>query len=171
MLKDEDEYYYNLSFEQAEKAYQLQEVPVGCVIVYNNQVIGRGHNDVNRTKNPTRHAEFVAIDETNKWCLANAMNFEQVMKESTFYVSLEPCIMCASALYQLNIHRLVYGANNPRFGGITTVASNKDYGHKHEIEIVSEVNKDKSIGLLKKFYNRENPFAPIESRKVKNNSL
>jgi tRNA(Arg) A34 adenosine deaminase TadA len=57
------------------------------------------------------------------------------MKQTTVYVSLEPCIMCSSALYQLKIKRLVFGAKNPRFGGILSVASNKDYGHEHEIEV------------------------------------
>lgn len=57
------------------------------------------------------------------------------MKRSTFYVNLEPCVMCASALYQLRVKRLVFGAKNPRFGGIFSVASNSDYGHDHNIEV------------------------------------
>ncbi|KAL7074433.1 hypothetical protein ACQ4LE_006830 [Meloidogyne hapla] len=159
--------FINASFSLAQKAYDLQEVPVGCVFVFDGLIIGRGHNEVNKTKNPTRHAEFVAIDQASNWCCENGKDFQEVMKQTTVYVSLEPCIMCSSALYQLKIKRLLFGAKNLRFGGILSVASNKDYGHEHEIELIHEVCAEKSISLLKKFYDRENPFAPLDKRKVK----
>jgi tRNA(Arg) A34 adenosine deaminase TadA len=60
----------------------------------------------------------------------------KVMKQTTVYVNLEPCIMCASALYQLKIKKLIFGAKNPRFGGIISLAGNKEYGHDHEIEVI-----------------------------------
>lgn len=155
------------TFELAILAYRNHEVPVGCVFVYGEStVIGRGRNEVNklgttlvrfirtrgltfRSKNPTRHAEFVAIEEAERWCIENHKDFTEarqsteslhinqikVMKETTLYVTLEPCIMCASALYQLNVRRLVFGASNPRFGGIKSVASNRDYGHAHKIDV------------------------------------
>nr|CAD2172349.1 unnamed protein product [Meloidogyne enterolobii] len=110
--------FINESFRLAQKAYDLQEVPVGCVFVFDGLIIGRGHNEVNKTKNPTRHAEFVAIDQANDWCCENGKDFQEVMEQTTVYVSLEPCIMCSSALYQLKIKRLLFGAKNLRFGGI-----------------------------------------------------
>uniref|UniRef100_A0A914M4Y2 CMP/dCMP-type deaminase domain-containing protein n=1 Tax=Meloidogyne incognita TaxID=6306 RepID=A0A914M4Y2_MELIC len=166
-METSDLLFINESFSLAQKAYDLQEVPVGCVFVFDGLIIGRGHNEVNKTKNPTRHAEFVAIDQASDWCCENGKEFQEVMKQSTVYVSLEPCIMCSSALYQLKIKRLLFGAKNFRFGGILSVASNKDYGHEHEIELIPEVCAEKSISLLKKFYDRENPFAPLDKRKVK----
>uniref|UniRef100_A0A914NFH7 CMP/dCMP-type deaminase domain-containing protein n=1 Tax=Meloidogyne incognita TaxID=6306 RepID=A0A914NFH7_MELIC len=162
-----DLFFINESFSLAQKAYDLQEVPVGCVFVFDGLIIGRGHNEVNKTKNPTGHAEFVAIDQANDWCCENGKDFQEVMEQTTVYVSLEPCIMCSSALYQLKIKKLLFGAKNLRFGGISSVASNQDYGHEHEIELVPEVCAEKSISLLKKFYDRENPFAPLDKRKVK----
>ncbi|KAL3076555.1 hypothetical protein niasHS_014460 [Heterodera schachtii] len=156
MLSATDGTFFDLCFKLAETAYDAKEVPVGCAIVVNNEVVGTGFNQVNRTKNPTRHAEFVAIDEADEWCKLHNKNFT------------EPCVMCASALYQLGIQRLVFGAKNPRFGGIYSVASNTDYGHEHQIDIISEVDKDRCIALLRTFYDRENPFAPEEKRKTKN---
>ena len=167
-LNERETYFANLCHELAEKAFSLQEVPVGCVFVYGEEVIGRGHNDVNRTKNPTRHAEFVAIDEAHEWCAKNGRNFDEIMRQTVVYVNLEPCIMCASALYQIKIAKLVFGAKNPRFGGIESVASNQSYGHEHEIQIVSGIFEERSIAILRRFYNRENCYAPLDKRKTKN---
>ncbi|CAK5058247.1 unnamed protein product [Meloidogyne enterolobii] len=160
-MEASDLLFINESFRLAQKAYDLQEVPVGCVFVFDGLIIGRGHNEVNK------HAEFVAIDQASDWCCENGKDFKEVMEQTTVYVSLEPCIMCSSALYQLKIKRLLFGAKNLRFGGIESVASNQDYGHEHKIELVPEVCAEKSISLLKKFYDRENPFAPLDKRKVK----
>jgi tRNA(Arg) A34 adenosine deaminase TadA len=97
----------------------------------------------------------VAIDEAHEWCAKNGRNFDEVgshkgipnlwfsllkfspkiMRQTVVYVNLEPCIMCASALYQIKIAKLVFGAKNPRFGGIESVASNQSYGHEHEIQV------------------------------------
>uniref|UniRef100_A0A915ELC1 CMP/dCMP-type deaminase domain-containing protein n=1 Tax=Ditylenchus dipsaci TaxID=166011 RepID=A0A915ELC1_9BILA len=117
---------------------------------------GRGINEVNKTKNPTRHAEFVAIEEAEQWCKDSDQSFDQVMRNTSLYVTLEPCIMCASALYLLEIRKIVFGACNPRFGGLKSVASNEQYQHDHQIELISEVDVDRSISLLKRFYGREN---------------
>ncbi|KAI1727315.1 cytidine and deoxycytidylate deaminase zinc-binding region domain-containing protein [Ditylenchus destructor] len=183
-LSPRDRQFLDLSFEFAEKAFGLQEVPVGCVFVYNKNdasnseskedsgedngiIVGRGCNETNLARNPTRHAEFVAIEEAERWCEENGADFAEVMRQTTVYVTLEPCIMCASALYQLKIKRIIFGACNPRFGGVASVASNKVYGHAHEVELIAEIDADRSIALLKRFYDRENPFAPEDKRKAK----
>lgn len=76
--------------------------------------------------------------------------------------------MCASGLYQLRLRRVVYGAPNERFGGMTSVMSNEDYKHPHQIEIIPNIDVERTVEMLRGFYQFENPFAPIEKRKVKN---
>ncbi|KAH7718910.1 tRNA-specific adenosine deaminase 2 [Aphelenchoides avenae] len=169
-LSPEDESFLEESFQEAEKAYAANEVPVGCVLVYKGEVIGRGHNDVNRTKNPTRHAEMVAVEEAEEWCHRNSKNVSEVMFETTLYVTLEPCIMCAAAMYQLHIRRMVFGACNERFGGVQSVSNASKYGVDYETEVAPEVAKQRSIELLRRFYARENPFAPEDKKRQKSTS-
>uniref|UniRef100_A0A1I7XXI8 CMP/dCMP-type deaminase domain-containing protein n=1 Tax=Steinernema glaseri TaxID=37863 RepID=A0A1I7XXI8_9BILA len=122
------------AFRLAEEALDSNEVPVGCVFVYRGEIVGRGRNDVNRTKNPTRHAEMVAFDELREWCSKTGRSLEEVLAETELYVSLEPCIMCGCAMYQLKIKKIVYGAGNERFGGIDSVAGKEKYAVEHDIE-------------------------------------
>ena len=86
-------------------------MPVGCIIVYRGEIIGRGANASNAKKSAIKHAEFLAIDEVNraKWPMGT-------LSRSTLYVTLEPCIMCAAALRIARLGRVVYGACNDRFG-------------------------------------------------------
>lgn len=168
-LTGTDEIYFEIAFKLAEEALSVSEVPVGCVLVYCDEVIGRGRNRVNESKNPTSHAEFVAFKEAEDWCRKTSKIFIDVMTETTLYVSLEPCIMCSSALYQLKIARIVFGACNPRFGGLMSVASNRQYRYEHSPEITGEFSVERSINLLKRFYQRENQFAPEDKRKMKSN--
>lgn len=94
---------------------------MGCVIVYQNQVIGTGRNQVNETKNATRHAELVAIDQVKTWCMSKCLSFEDVLHDCCLYVTVEPCIMCAAALRFLDIPRVVFGCANERFGGCGSI--------------------------------------------------
>ncbi|PIO33816.1 hypothetical protein AB205_0049140, partial [Aquarana catesbeiana] len=97
------------------------EVPVGCLMVYDNQLVGQGRNEVNETKNATRHAEMVAVDQVLDWCRKNDKNSAQVFENTILYVTVEPCIMCAGALRLLRIPLVVYGCHNERFGGCGSV--------------------------------------------------
>ncbi len=106
---------------QASLALSQGEVPVGCVIVYNDKVIGEGCNEANRTKNATRHAEMLAIEGVREYCRLNNVNCQDVLNHSTLYVTTEPCIMCAMALRFVGIKLVVYGCSNPRFGGCGSV--------------------------------------------------
>ncbi|TKR78318.1 hypothetical protein L596_019141 [Steinernema carpocapsae] len=169
MAQDDPNGFLEEAFKLAEEALESNEVPVGCVFVFQGEIIGRGRNDVNRTKNPTRHAEMVAFDELREWCTNKGKSLNEVLSETELYVTLEPCIMCGSAMYQLKIKKIVYGANNKRFGGIHSVACKEKYAAENEIEIVSGIMKEKAIQLLKDFYDKQNPFAPPEKRKVKKN--
>lgn len=106
---------------KAREALQKSEVPVGCIMVYKNQVIGTGRNEVNKTKNATRHAELVAMDQVKLWCESECLNFEDVLHECCLYVTVEPCIMCAAALRLLGIPKVVFGCANERFGGCGSI--------------------------------------------------
>ena len=102
------------TFEHAEEAIRNKEVPVGCILVYEDEEIATGRNEVNETKNATRHAEIVAIDKVIDWCQHKGLKVDDVFKESTLYVTVEPCIMCAAALRQVGVRKVVYGCANER---------------------------------------------------------
>ncbi|CAD5232050.1 unnamed protein product [Bursaphelenchus xylophilus] len=163
-----DQKMYNEAYKVAVKSLECNEVPVGCVFVYDGMIIGRGHNDVNRMANPTLHAEMKAVEEVTRWCQENQKDARTVFSESDVYVNLEPCCMCSSALYQLKVKRVVFGAPNERFGGMGSVMSNEDFKHEAQIEVIRNVDMDRSIQLLRDFYKQENPFAPEEKRKTRN---
>ena len=153
------------ALEVAKLALTVKEVPVGCVIVYNNEVvIGRGHNQTNLLKNPARHAEFEAFDEALEWCRLNKpeLTADEVLRQSTLYVTCEPCIMCASAIRKMEIPACVYGCNNERFGGCGSVLdiASGDGSEGAELKLVKGVCANKAINLLQTFYTQENPFAP-----------
>lgn len=156
------------AFELAEEALSAGEVPVGCVFVYKGEVIGKGRNFVNATKNATRHAELVAIDEVVEWARKNGVKEEDVFQSCQLFVTVEPCIMCASALEQIKVPLIVYGCSNERFGGCGSVlnvfAVSED---SFKPEVVSGVRAEEAVRLLKKFYKGENPNAPAEKQKKK----
>ncbi|MDE7017857.1 MAG: tRNA adenosine(34) deaminase TadA [Lachnospiraceae bacterium] len=107
---DFDEKYMKEAIKQAKKAYALGEVPIGCVIVYQGKIIGRGYNRRNTDKNTLAHAEITAINKASKkmgdWRLEGC----------TLYVTLEPCQMCAGAIIQARITEVVMGSMNPKAG-------------------------------------------------------
>jgi len=117
-LSTNDTSYMMMALAQAEEALEAREVPVGCVIVYENKVIAQGRNEVNETKNSTRHAEMIAIERVRVWCAHNdKSDVDNVFKKSLLYVTTEPCIMCAAALRIIGLTNVKYGCPNQRFGG------------------------------------------------------
>lgn len=105
-----DEYYMMAALREARKAFEAQEVPVGALIVLNEKIISRGYNQVERLNDPTAHAEIIS--------LTSAFNFlgSKYLPEATLYVTIEPCLMCAGALYWSKIGRVVYGASDDKNG-------------------------------------------------------
>ena len=127
-----DEKYMRQAILQAKKAYDLDETPIGCVIVHEGKVIGRGYNRRNTDKNPLAHAEITAIRKASKrigdWRL----------EECTLYVTLEPCQMCAGAIVQSRIERVVLGCMNPKAGcagSILNLLDMKEFNHQVQLEI------------------------------------
>uniref|UniRef100_A0A0M3I680 CMP/dCMP-type deaminase domain-containing protein n=1 Tax=Ascaris lumbricoides TaxID=6252 RepID=A0A0M3I680_ASCLU len=166
-MQDSERIFLDAAFAMAQEAINNNEVPVGCVFVYKSEIIARGRNDVNRSKNPTNHAEMCALKQLEQWCLQTNQHIKEILKETTLYVTIEPCIMCACALYYLKLKRIVYGAANERFGGLGSVANREMYSSKHLIQIDANVDKERAVKMLKDFYDQQNPFCPLEKRKVK----
>lgn len=150
------------AFKIAKLALENFEVPVGCIIVYENKCIGTGGNEVNETKNATRHAEMIAIDKVIKYSQENNLDSKMVLKSSELFVTVEPCIMCASALKLVGIKKITYGCNNDRFGGCESVYD----VCSSDQEIIKGVRAEEAINLLKQFYKRENVNAPNDKRKT-----
>lgn len=106
----EDEKYMQLAIEEARQALTCEEIPVGCIIVCNGQIVGRGHNLTETLQDITAHAEMQAITAA-----AQTLG-GKYLTDCTLYVTLEPCVMCAGAIGWAQIHRLVYGASDPKRG-------------------------------------------------------
>ncbi|XP_044624840.1 tRNA-specific adenosine deaminase 2 isoform X1 [Equus asinus] len=99
---EETEKWMEEAMQMAKEALENIEVPVGCLMVYNNEVVGKGRNEVNQTKNATRHAEMVAIDQALAWCRGRGRCPAEVFERAVLYVTVEPCVMCAAALRLMN---------------------------------------------------------------------
>eukprot|EP00054_Salpingoeca_dolichothecata_P011524 m.63929 g.63929 ORF g.63929 m.63929 type:complete len:172 (+) comp19506_c0_seq5:137-652(+) len=152
------------ALKQAKNAMNQGEVPVGCVFVSNNKIVATGHNETNADKNATRHAELVAIDR-----IYNAMSKEeasQLLRTCTLYVTVEPCIMCASALCQVQIERVYYGCGNDRFGGCGSVLNVHEASTPFKLSCHKGLMHNEAIELLKQFYLQENPSAPVPKPKA-----
>lgn len=158
------------TFQLAEDAMKKGEVPVGCLIVYEDEEIASGRNEVNETKNATRHAEIVAIDKVIEWCEREGLKSDKVFKNSALFVTVEPCIMCAAALRQVGISKVVYGCANDRFGGCGSILSihNDDLPELGgKLECTGGIMADRAISILKEFYKGENANCPEEKRRMK----
>ncbi|XP_076165577.1 tRNA-specific adenosine deaminase 2 [Ptiloglossa arizonensis] len=149
----------DVALQKANDSLKVGEVPVGCLFVYNNKVIAIGNNTVNETRNATRHAEINCIDQVLQFCKETNLNYKTVFPNIDVIVTVEPCIMCTSALYQLQVHNIVFGCANDRFGGCISVFEvPKIYNSK--TKIIGGVKGDVAMSLLKKFYKGTNPNAP-----------
>jgi tRNA(adenine34) deaminase len=140
-----DEAFMKEALKEARKAFDLDEVPVGAVIVSNNQIIARGHNLTERLNDVTAHAEMQAFTSA-----ANYIN-GKYLKDCTLYVTLEPCVMCAGAAYWTQITRIVYGASDEKRG-----FSNLKTSVLHPKTILkSGVMQDECASLLIDFFARK----------------
>lgn len=161
---DEDiEKWMARAFDMAREAMLKGEVPVGCLMIYNNEILGKGRNEVNETKNATRHAEMVAADQVLEWCRRSNQDHRTVCERTVLYVTVEPCIMCAAALRLLSIPVVVYGCGNDRFGGCGSVLDvcSADLPHTGTaFKCVSGYRAEEAVEMLKTFYKQQNPNAP-----------
>ena len=149
----------DLALEKAKDSLKVGEVPVGCLFIYESEVIAIGSNTVNETRNATRHAEMNCIDEVLNFCKQKQLDYKEVFQNIDVVVTVEPCIMCAAALHELQIRSIVYGCANDRFGGCTSVFEVAKVCDS-EVKVIGNVKGDEAMQLLKDFYKGENPNAP-----------
>ena len=147
LIKSISEKYMKEALKQAKKAYALGEVPIGCVIVYQDKIIGRGYNRRNTDKNTLAHAEITAINKASKkigdWRL----------EECTLYVTLEPCQMCAGAIVQARIPQVVMGCMNPKAGCAGSVLNILEMPEfNHQVNVTRGIMEQECSDMLRTFF-------------------
>lgn len=132
------------ALQQAQRAFDEDEVPVGAVIVLNNKIIARGYNQVEKLNDPTAHAEIIA--------LTSAFNFlgSKYLPEASIYITVEPCLMCAGALYWSKIGTVVYGASDPKNGYAHITKDNTPFHPK--TALVTGVLAEDCASLMQTFF-------------------
>lgn len=152
---NKDIYYMKEALKQAQKAMLIDEVPVGCVIVLNDKIIARGYNKREKNQLSTNHAEIITINKAckklNSWRL----------EDCTLYVTLEPCVMCAGAIIQSRIKRVVYGALDYRFGAHKSITNMFELKLNHKVEINGGILEEECSKMISDFF--------FELRKKKKN--
>ncbi|NLP44686.1 MAG: tRNA adenosine(34) deaminase TadA [Peptococcaceae bacterium] len=144
-MKHED--WMRLALVQAERAYELDEVPIGAVLIYNGQILAAGHNKKEQTQDPTAHAEIMVIREAAEklghWRLT----------DTTLYVTLEPCPMCAGAIVQARIKNLVFGASDAKSGAVESVTKIlKPNLWNHTVNVTAGILEQECSDILKKYF-------------------
>ena len=137
-----DEYFMNEALKEAQKAMDLEEVPVGAVVVNQNRIIARAHNMTQQLNDVTAHAEMIAITAASNYLGA------KYLSECTLFVTLEPCVMCASALKWAQLDRLVFAASDPREGYSRI---KEQLLHKKTVVLPGILDEEASL-LLKQFF-------------------
>lgn len=142
-----DEKYMREAIKQARKAAKINEVPIGCVIIYDDKIIARGYNRRNTDKSTLAHAEIIAIRKAAK------IIGDWRLEDCTMYITLEPCPMCAGAIVQARIPRVVVGAMNPKAGCAGSVINLLQMdGFNHKAELTSGVLVDECRTMLQDFF-------------------
>jgi tRNA(adenine34) deaminase len=143
LIQMDDEYYMKQALLEAQKALEADEVPIGAVVVIKQKIIARGYNQVETLTDATAHAEIIA--------LTAAFNYlgSKYLPEATLYVTLEPCFMCCGAIYWSKIGRLVYGAPDPKHGGLSTVKLHP------KTTVTSNICQENCLSLVTNFFSRK----------------
>ncbi len=150
MIFSENDYrFMYAALQEAQQAFDEDEVPVGCVIVHEDKIIGRGYNQNFRLKDPTAHAEMIAITAA-----ANHLGTSR-LDECTLYATLEPCLMCTGAILHARITRIVFAAFDPKFGCCGSVCNHAEDGKfNHKAEVFSGLMESESQFLLRNFFGK-----------------
>ena len=141
-----NEKYMRLALIEAKKAFDKNEVPVGCVIVKDDKVIAKAHNLRQTKKSVLAHAEILAIQKASK----KLDNW--ILEDCTMYVTLEPCPMCAGTILQSRIKKIVYATKEPKFGACQSVMNLFDYKFNHQVEITDGILQEEASNLMKNFF-------------------
>lgn len=143
------EHFMKAALEEARKAFAKDEVPIGAVVVYKDEIIGRGHNLRETLADPTAHAEILALREAGKhlgdWRLEDCL----------LYVTIEPCPMCAGAIQQARVSTVVYGAKDAKAGAIDSLIDIvRDGRFNHQVKVVGNVMANEAAQIMKYFFKR-----------------
>lgn len=135
------------AIKEAVKGYKKDEVPVGAIVVKGNKIISRAHSAVRKLKDPTNHAEILAIKKASK-----KLNNER-LTGTTMYVTVEPCSMCAGAMVLARIKELIFGATQPKTGGVKSVFKIVNSGKlNHSVKVISGVLAFQCREMMRKFF-------------------
>lgn len=144
---EQDVLYMQEALLEAKKAFELDESPIGAIIVYEGKIIGRGHNRRNTDKNPLAHAEIMAINEACKFL------GDWRLEGCTMYITLEPCPMCSGAIVQARIERVVFGARSPKAGfagSIVNILQMDELNHRCQLD--EGICEEEASLLLKTYF-------------------
>ena len=145
-----EQIYMKEALRQAAKAGEEDEVPVGAVIVYQNKIIAKAHNQVELLKDPTAHAEMIAITQA-----ANSLH-SKWLQDCTLYVTIEPCSMCAGALVLARITRVVFGAPDEKTGACGSVVNIAQHNKlNHRIDVAGGILQAECGGMLSEFFRKK----------------
>ena len=152
-----DEMFMQEAIREAKKAAEIDEVPIGAVVVNENKIIARGHNQVEMLKDPTAHAEMIALTAatgylSSKW-----------LQECTLYVTIEPCSMCAGALVLARLGRVCFGAEDAKAGAcgsVLNIANHK--GLNHRLDVSKDILAPQCAGLMSDFFKKKRKAKIIE---------
>ena len=146
----DDKQYMAVALKEAQGAFDDDEVPVGAVVVHGGRIIARAHNQMRRLKDPTAHAEMIAITQAAAYLKSDRL------LDTTVYVTIEPCSMCAGAMVLARVKRLVYGAADPKTGACGSLMNIADDRRlNHRINISKGVLEVESGMLLKEFFKKK----------------
>ncbi|HHT49146.1 MAG TPA: nucleoside deaminase [Firmicutes bacterium] len=152
-MEQTDGYFMQEALQEAEKAMALEEVPIGAVVVYEGEIYARGYNLRERASDPTAHAEIIALRA------AAARRGSWRLHGMTLYVTLEPCPMCAGAMVNARLERLVFGAFDPKGGAAGSLMNLLcDERLNHRLAVTGGVLADEASRLLKEFFQRKREF-------------
>ena len=141
------EYYMKMALKEAKKAYKLGEVPIGCVIVYEDKIIGRGYNRRNTDKSTLAHAEITAIKKASK------VIGDWRLEDCILYVTLEPCQMCSGAIVQARIPTVVMGCMNPKAGCAGSILNILNIPQfNHQVQTISGILEEECSQMLTTFF-------------------
>ena len=149
MMEEKDIYFMQLALQEAIKAEEEDEVPVGAVLVKDGQVIARAHNEVIKQNDPTAHAEILAIRKAAK-IIGNYR-----LLDSELYVTIEPCFMCAGAILHARLKRVIFGTHEPKMGAFGSLYDlSKDKKLPHRLEVKGGVLAEEAQRLIQAFFRR-----------------
>ncbi len=142
------EYFMKEALKEANKALTKEEVPIGAVIVKDDRIIARGHNLRETKKNSLNHAEIITIDKACK----KLNNFR--LEDCELYVTIEPCVMCAGAIVQSRIKKVIFGSTDEKYGAVVSVARMFDIKSNHKVEFEQGCLKEECSQIVKEFFKK-----------------